>query len=60
MDTDQVRFNGLLYHVRAIIAGARYFESKAQMKILKQADKFLTELRDARKRHDLAEPVVCT
>jgi hypothetical protein len=60
MDSDQVRLNGLLDHVRAILTAACYFEPNAQKKTLKRADKLWTEMRDVRNRRVLAERVVCT
>ena len=53
--TDKLRFDGLLDHVRAIVAGANMFDPKTQMKIDTKADKLWTELRAARKRQLLAQ-----
>jgi hypothetical protein len=51
---DKARFDSLLDHVRAIVAGASMFDPKSQRKIGTQADKLWTELRNARKRQVLA------
>jgi hypothetical protein len=50
---DKARFDGLLDHVRAIVAGASMFDPKTRKKIGGQADKLWTELRNARKRQVL-------
>jgi hypothetical protein len=53
--TDKANFNGMLDHVRAFVAGADMFDTKARKKIVTKADKLWTELRNARKRPVLAE-----
>jgi hypothetical protein len=49
------RFNGLLDHVRAIVARAEMFDPRDRRKIVTKADKLWTELRSARKRQSIAE-----
>jgi hypothetical protein len=50
VSADKLRFDGLLDHVRAIVAGAEMFEPKDRRKIITKADKLWVELRSARKR----------
>jgi len=45
----RVQFNGLLDHVRAVVAGAEMFDPKDRRKIVTKADKLWAELRKARK-----------
>jgi hypothetical protein len=52
---DRVRFNGMLDHVRAIVASAGTFDPKSRNRISASVDRFWTELRNARKRQVLAE-----
>jgi hypothetical protein len=49
----RIQFEGLLDHVRAIVAGADMFDPKTRKKIVTKADKLWTELRNARKRQVL-------
>jgi len=56
----RAQFNGLLDHVRAVVAGAEMFDPKDRRKIVTKADKLWTELRNARKRQLLAEWAVRT
>jgi hypothetical protein len=53
--TDKARFNALLDHVRAVVAGADMFDPRTRRKICTKADKLWTELRNARKRQILSE-----
>jgi hypothetical protein len=52
---DKARFDALLAHVRAVVAGAEMFDAKTQKKIGTKADKLWTELRNARKRQLLEQ-----
>jgi hypothetical protein len=52
---DKARFDSLLDHVRAIVAGAEMFDPKDRRKIVTKADKLWVELRNARKRQLRAE-----
>jgi hypothetical protein len=51
---NKARFDSLLEHVRAIVAGAAMFDAKTRRKIGTKADKLFAELRNARKRQLLA------
>jgi hypothetical protein len=51
---DKVQFERMLDRVRGIVAGAEMFDPRSRRKIVTNADKLWTELRNARKRQLLA------
>jgi len=53
--TRKVRFDRMLNHVRAIVAGSAMFDPRTQRRIVTKADKLWTELRNARERQVLAQ-----